>query len=181
MGSYKVCPKCSISKDFTLFYKNKKTKDGLKSWCKACCNEDSRSRESKYNETRRNYRVHNKELCSSIKRSYYKDNKSRILSSNSEWRKSTFSGRINSYKRSASKRNIEWSLSDSDFKSFWGVPCYYCGDSITTIGLDRVDSSRGYFVGNLVSCCTECNVMKNKLNQSEFLNKIKRIYELHGN
>jgi hypothetical protein len=32
--------------------------------------------------------------------------------------------------------------------------------SKTGIGLDRLDDSKGYEVGNVVSCCTECNLAR---------------------
>lgn len=37
----KTCSKCKQSKELTLFYKDKKTKDKLGSWCKACSNSNS--------------------------------------------------------------------------------------------------------------------------------------------
>lgn len=31
-----------------------------------------------------------------------------------------------------------------------------------SIGLDRIDNSKGYEPGNVVSCCNVCNTIKNK-------------------
>lgn len=56
--------------------------------------------------------------------------------------------------------------------------CYYCGRSYKDIhiGVDRVDSSQGYAEGNVVPCCTFCNLAKNTLPLEEFLLHIDRIY-----
>ena len=110
----KRCPKCETEKETTEFYKNKRTKDGLKSWCKECHLNDSRSREEKYNETRRKYREEHKEESREKKRVYYNNNKEKILEDNRQWRQ-TFKGRLLSYMRSATKRDIPWLLSEGDF------------------------------------------------------------------
>lgn len=66
--------------------------------------------------------------------------------------------------------------------------CYYCGEESSQEkiinkkmfrhnGIDRIDSNKGYIKGNVVSCCTDCNLMKGTLDQSKFLNKIKQINE----
>lgn len=41
----KECGHCSEKKPFVDFYKDKRTSDGLRSWCRACCSESS----AKYN------------------------------------------------------------------------------------------------------------------------------------
>lgn len=49
---------------------------------------------------------------------------------------------------------------------YWGIvseaACYYCGGDLPEYGygLDRADSAIGYTIGNLVPCCTRCNVAK---------------------
>lgn len=42
-------------------------------------------------------------------------------------------------------------------------------------GLDRIDSTKGYVLGNLVPCCFQCNQVKSKLPLDEFLGLIARI------
>lgn len=44
-------------------------------------------------------------------------------------------------------------------------------------GIDRIDSRKGYSVGNVVSCCRLCNTAKNSLSQSEFKKMITKIYK----
>jgi hypothetical protein len=173
----KICTKCKVEKPATEFYKDKRKTDGLRSWCIECQKQDNKKRESSYNETRRNYRLTHKEESRSKKRDYYKQNKEVILANNSKWRQ-TFNGRLLSYKVSATKRGFDWLLTDEEFASFWQKDCFYCGDEIKTIGIDRIDSTRGYTLSNLVPCCTQCNIMKMDYSNKEFLNKIKQIYEL---
>lgn len=172
MENKKRCPKCGEEKERSFFHKNKQTKDGLKCWCKACVLIDNKSREEKYNLTRKAYRQG--ETYKEIKRNYYKTNTQKILTDNAAWRQ-TFKGRLLSYKRAAKKRNIGWLLSDDEFKQYWQQPCYYCGIDIETIGIDRIENDKGYFVENCVPCCTICNSMKMSLSQYEFTNKIKKI------
>lgn len=171
----KTCSKCKKEKELAEFYKDKGKKDGLKSWCKECHLEDSRKRESKYNETRRKYREEHQEEYRKKKREYYKENKEKILESNKQWRQ-TFNGRLLSYKRSAEQRGIEWLLTESEFESFWNKPCSYCGGDIETVGIDRIDSQGSYEIGNCKSCCTDCNKMKLDLSEDEFLKLIKKIH-----
>lgn len=82
---------------------------------------------------------------------------------------------IKYYQRNATKSGLEFQLTLEDFKTFWQKPCFYCGSSIETIGLDRVDSSKGYLLTNIVACCKRCNWMKNTLGQQEFIQHCMRI------
>lgn len=74
--------------------------------------------------------------------------------------------------------------------------CYYCGaepsnDNIWAKsakriskkgednrfnGIDRIDSSKGYYKENCVSCCTKCNRMKLDYDINDFLNHINNIF-----
>ena len=38
----KYCPKCKMEKELSDFRKNRSRKDGLKCWCRDCCQEDDR-------------------------------------------------------------------------------------------------------------------------------------------
>lgn len=170
----KTCTKCKEEKKITEFYKDKRREDGLKSWCKSCHLEDNRKRESEYKNTRKEYRQ--TEVYKQIKRDYYKKNKDKILTENKAWTQ-TFSGRLFSYKRSAEQRDIDWLLTEEQFKMFWRKSCSYCGDIIETIGIDRIDSNKPYEIDNCKSCCSECNRMKMELSEENFLKMIKKIYD----
>lgn len=105
----------------------------------------------------------------------------------------------------SSARSIwKGNYSDCDFETFYKLSqekCFYCGSAprkTTNIylwsrkgkiqnpdairdgyfnwnGLDRVDSSKGHTIGNIVPCCYICNFMKNELSVNDFLNHIKTV------
>jgi hypothetical protein len=65
------------------------------------------------------------------------------------------------YKKDAQKRNIDFCITLEEFSSFFGKPCYYCKKDMTNrIGIDRIDSSKGYMAINIVPCCINCNSLK---------------------
>jgi len=59
--------------------------------------------------------------------------------------------------------------------------CSYCGGSIETIGIDRINSTLGYVLDNVTACCSICNTMKFTLNVDDFLNHVYKIAEYQGN
>ena len=83
--------------------------------------------------------------------------------------------RYSHYKSGAKKRNIDFNLTEQEFYSFWKKSCTYCGDEIETIGLDRINSGKGYSMDNIVPCCSTCNWMKIDKPTDEWLSHIKKI------
>ena len=83
------------------------------------------------------------------------------------------------YRKGAHKRGISFDLSYQQFLFFWQQSCFYCGDDIETIGLDRVDNSIGYSEANVVPCCYRCNVMKQTDSVEEFVARCQRIAGRH--
>ena len=73
------------------------------------------------------------------------------------------------------KRNIDFNLTEQEFYSFWQKSCTYCGDKIDTIGLDRINSEKGYDMSNLVPCCATCNWMKIDKSTDDWIAHIKKI------
>jgi hypothetical protein len=172
----KICTKCRQEKPEDEFYKDSRKQDGLRSWCKCCQKLDNTKRESKYNETRKAYRKAHLEEVRLNKKQYYLENKQQVLSNHKAWRQS-FKGRLQSYIRSAAKRNIPWELTEEQFQSFYHTNCHYCNTAIDGVGLDRIDSTKGYVITNIVPCCTQCNTMKLDYSKEQFLTKIKEIWE----
>lgn len=98
------------------------------------------------------------------------------------------------------KRHIkDTNLSFDDVKRLIFNNCFYCENSpelvgsishraiddgrfIKRVGIDRIDSSKGYFKNNVVSCCQTCNILKRDhaidslINRLEnFLKNIKKL------
>lgn len=82
-----------------------------------------------------------------------------------------------------------FSLSYEDFKNLIFKNCSYCnsepsykycktkiGVPILYNGLDRVDSSQGYELDNVVTCCAICNRMKLEMNKDKFIDHVGSLY-----
>jgi hypothetical protein len=110
-----------------------------------------------------------------------------------------------SIKSNAKSRRLNFEISYDDFLSISSKECFYCGqidkrnkwsyvgysskssfiESVTNRelydsminGLDRLDSSLGYTMDNVVSCCGTCNRAKMDLKLDDFLSHIKKIYK----
>jgi hypothetical protein len=99
------------------------------------------------------------------------------------------------YKKSATKRNLNFDLSDNDLQILFKGNCSYCGTEPKQIrkgsknngdhsdyiynGIDRIDNKLGYLKDNVVSCCKICNKMKLQLGLDEFMNHINKIRQYH--
>jgi len=112
------------------------------------------------------YRLNNKDKIKQIQDAYYQEhrkdrilnaqkwvanNKEKALQTRRLYMK-TPNGRLNSIKSSAKTRGIEYHLSDEEALSILGQNCFYC-DGKESIGIDRVDSSKGYATDNTHACC----------------------------
>ena len=65
------------------------------------------------------------------------------------------------YKYNANKQGVSFDLTKEDFDILTIDNCKYCKRSPTTwFGVDRVVPSEGYVLGNVVSCCFDCNLDK---------------------
>lgn len=80
----------------------------------------------------------------------------------------------------AEKRGFSWKLTFEDFMDFWNKDCYYCGDLIQTVGIDRINNDIGYTKLNCISCCAFCNIAKNNNTQKDFIQKCFQIAAKHG-
>lgn len=87
--------------------------------------------------------------------------------------------------RTASRRSLRWELSEQHWLDLAVQDCYYCGSMPGNMiksygfkynGLDRIDSSIGYTLTNVVTCCRICNMAKSDMSQQEFYNWIEKVY-----
>lgn len=158
---------------------------GLKKmYCSRKC-QDKYKNNHRTPEQKERYRIKNKETYKlkreerlKQKAEYYQENREEIIRKNTKHKKEhpeadkrynrTLKGRYRDYKRGAKARGHEFKLTIEDFSKMWDTNCYYCGDLIDGIGIDRVDNNIGYLVGNVVPCCPVCNKMKLTLRSNDF-------------
>lgn len=149
-GNKKICSCCRKEKSRSCFHKNKYGSDGLCGCCKLCANQ---------------------------KLANYRDRKRSINPQHFNELAQLPNLRYASYKTKAKSSGRQFDLTFDQFMLFWQKPCYYCGDPIETIGLDRVNNNKGYYLGNILTCCGMCNRMKLNHNLLDFLNKCADISE----
>ena len=86
-----------------------------------------------------------------------------------------FFAKLYEYKSGAKKRNIEFKLSEDKTFELFNKKCFYCNDFNEINGIDRVDSTKCYEIDNCVSCCKQCNFMKNDTKQDKFIKLCEHI------
>lgn len=95
---------------------------------------------------------------------------------------------VHNYKQSATKRNLEWALTEEQAEALVLNNCNYCGSvpsrlvqlkrgkhQILVNGIDRVDNTIGYVYSNCVSCCATCNFSKRDLSMEEWTAWLERM------
>ena len=98
------------------------------------------------------------------------------------------------YKSSAARRGLNFNLTKEEFRALTVQDCFYCGcppskeikcstgtlvSTYIANGIDRVDNSLGYTMGNVVPCCFDCNHAKATLTQEQFLELARKIAKMH--
>jgi hypothetical protein len=99
---------------------------------------------------------------------------------------------LRGYQAGAKDRGLSWELSDDDFRRLTQLDCHYCGvapfkvrkghptsGDFTWNGLDRIDSVRGYHLGNVVTACWPCNYSKRDQSYQEFMDWIFRLVSFY--
>lgn len=106
---------------------------------------------------------------------YCKDNLHKEIADSKYKESRHFRKRYSSIIGNAKGRKIPFNLSEEQVSNLLQQNCYYCGEPIAD-GIDRIDSSKGYNIDNVVPCCGICNRMKNKYPLNIFLDKITKIH-----
>lgn len=158
-GSHRICSKCEILLPLEEFTRDSSKSSGFRPRCKSCIKKDYDSKKEHYVNKRREYVKNNKE-------------KLREQQLSLPWR-------YRDYTYSAKSRNIEFDLTMDEFSKSKGKPCFYCGDILNDYKWDRVNNDLGYSVGNVVPCCTSCNMMKMTLLKDQFIMQCKKISARH--
>lgn len=96
------------------------------------------------------------------------------------------------YRKNAVARGLSFGLSLDDFIILTAQDCYYCGRPPQQIvkrprcygvhvynGVDRIDNTKGYGLGNCVPCCRWCNTAKSNRTLTEFYQQVAAIAQRH--
>lgn len=138
----KQCGVCGEWKPLAEFNKNSKSWDNRHSLCRGCASEWHR----------RNYERHAKTL--------------------------DISKLFRSVQAQARLRGKPFELTFGEFEALWAAQkgrCFYTNKPLTLTlkdpfkaSVDRLDSSKGYVVGNVVFCSAQVNLMKRNMSRQEF-------------
>lgn len=105
-----------------------------------------------------------------------------------EKNKAAFNSIYDGYRKKSQNKNIEFNLSELQFKKITQSNCCYCGEKPSYVsktnngifvynGIDRINSKLGYILTNSVPCCWKCNRAKNTMSVDEFKSHIVKIYD----
>ena len=94
-------------------------------------------------------------------------------------------------KAKAKHRSKKWDIEIGDFEPLVMDRCGYCGSppsnqlkynglKLAYNGLDRLDSSKGYSVANVVPCCSFCNSVKGSMKWETWASWINDVVGYHG-
>lgn len=101
---------------------------------------------------------------------------------------------FSNYRSKCKIKGWNFNLTFNEFKILVQSNCHYCDlapnkyrldraksragiSRIYFNGIDRLDSSKGYELINVVPCCEDCNKAKRNLSYTQFLDLVKRIYD----
>ena len=120
--------------------------------------------------------AHKKEMAMYKKR--YKERHPERAKEQSDRSKRTLQSRYSHLYGEAKRNHREFTISFEEFKEIASQSCFYCNGKLpeTGGGIDRINSSVGYVSGNCRPCCTNCNLSKNDLTETEFKDHTLAIY-----
>lgn len=178
----KTCSRCKLEKKRSDFYKRSSSRDGFDSWCKDCTKKSVTAYQN-MEEYKQNKKEYDKEYRSQTvmkRREYHKDYRTKNYDTIRKQQES-LEGRFSAYKSRAKTKKINFSLSLQQFEELTCDKCYYCNEFSQDkefVGIDRAGPERGYTPENCLPCCNVCNIMKNTLSQSRFIEQVKKVYRI---
>lgn len=163
----KTCNRCKTTKSHDHFFKDKGKADGYRTICKTCSNRNKEENKVKYAEAQR---LRTARLNKTL------EGKARLRAIGLKP-----ATKYNYTKNTSKTRGLEFNFTREEYFQVISSTCHYCGDFFKSSGsgLDRVDNSKGYIKGNVVSCCKECNQMKADLSTDQFFVNITKIFARH--
>jgi hypothetical protein len=160
MENCKTCTKCGVEKLLSGFHKDKEKKFGVRNTCKVCAKKISYK-----------YYINNSE---SIRKKVSIYAKAYTPKFNRE-----IDSRLKNLCTKAKGRTKEFNLVDLDLLDLWDkqdgrcaytkLPLLATANQFNTVSLDRVDSSKGYVVGNIQLVCAAINKMKQEYTEEVFI------------
>ena len=160
MTDVKICTCCKVEKDTSEFHKSKDKKFGVNNVCKICAKIISKKYYSKNSKQI-------KQRVSCYSQSYIPKHSREIDS------------RLKNLCTKAKSRTKEFTLIDQDLLDLWEkqngqcaytkLPMLATSNQFNTVSLDRVDSSKGYVVGNVQLVCAAINKMKQEYTEELFV------------
>ena len=93
------------------------------------------------------------------------------------------SSRYSKYKSHSKEKNREFKITFNEFNDLVKKSCHYCGNigghshnsALKFNGLDRIDSTKGYTLDNVVSSCYTCNRAKSNMPYKTFIEWINNL------
>jgi hypothetical protein len=186
---YKKCRKCGELKTTDNFGRSKKNKDGLKSYCKACKNKESKKHRENNPEYYQKYREGNKEKATEYGKEYRENNKTKLaqkakkyaeINANKiqEYKKEWYEknkDKVMNNKRRRRDRKVacgeEYSLKHRQITLIaFNYKCYNCGNDDKL----HIDHHRPLIRGNPLSLdnavvlCKTCNLSKGTKRPEDF-------------
>jgi hypothetical protein len=162
-----VCNKCKESKSQHEFSKSKTRKYGRCPTCKDCV---------------KNYNQRPDRKVATYEYNQIPEIKSRRKKEQLKYNQSKH-GRYKHIQFRAQYRGIDFAISESFHAELLMHPCAYCGGSLnlTGSGMGRMDSSKGYIMGNVIPCCKDCNTVKSDvLSHEEMIAAMSAVLALRG-
>ena len=176
----KICRKCKIEKTIIEFYKNENHSDKLNSYCKDCSKKNTKkwklenidkAMESNHRHSITEKGFVNRSISYLFCPSTIKD-RGYIPESSKEEIKKHFYEYIEKHGRNCFYCLQPWTYLKSRVKAGNKKNFKMVNSYPKNFSLDRLDNSKTYSVDNIVFCCVECNLKKNKIT----INLIKRLY-----
>lgn len=161
MEQLKKCRTCGIEKPLSEYHKDREKKYGVRGICKPCA-------------TKKTHEYYLKNVGSiktrvSIYRQSYVPKHTRQIDSRLR----------NLCTNARNRKNKEFNITEEDLFDLWGkqdgkcayskLPMSAASNQLYTVSLDRIDSSKGYVVGNIQLVCAAVNKMKQEYTQDVFL------------
>lgn len=183
----KACTRCGTEKPASEFYARRSKRDGLHSWCKGCCRQDTRDFQNKPGwrehkaEYDRNRVAALKPRLSAQGRARYLANRDARLQAAREWAaQNPDARRIISMNYKAKRRAQEESgMSSADLKAWKDSQvkvCFWCdADCASDHHVDHMEPlSRGglHEAANLVISCPTCNLRKQAMPPELWLERV---------